>query len=80
MVLNRSSEEGSDVVPVILDDELSLLEVVLPVHFQLIYEESELLIVSILLNSACPLEAVHDQSKAYLCVSHAHAYVCLEKL
>lgn len=50
VVLERRPEEGSDVVPVLFDRVFGVLQVVVPVSFQLVGEYAELLVVGIFVN------------------------------
>lgn len=79
-MLKGRPEEGSDVVPILLDRVFSVLQVMVPMPFQLVHENAELLVIGIFFHRGPSFEAVDDETETDLCVLHADRYILLEEL
>ena len=52
-MLQGCPEESSDIIPIFLDRVFCIFEIIVPVTFQLIHENTELLVIGVLFDG-CP--------------------------
>ena len=78
-MLDGHPEEGSDVVPILLDGLLRALLIHIPKLLNLIGEDVELLIVGVFLQRGLSLQTGDDQFQADLGILHADCHIFLEE-